>query len=61
MSLQFEYERLYQRNEIQSVHNIILKNVRYPIKSMYPEKKFLSTIDEHVKKMFHKVVNVNTG
>ena len=38
MALEVEYERLYQRNEPESLQNIIRKYIRYNIKSMYPEK-----------------------
>ena len=50
MSLQIEYERPYQRNEPESLQNIIIKDVRYNIESMYPEKIIHSIPDEHVKK-----------
>ena len=50
MSLEKEYERPYQRNELESFQNLIKKYVRYINESMYPEKKFCSRISEHVKK-----------
>ena len=50
MSLQVEYERPYQRNEPESLQNIIIKYVRYNIKSMYPEKIIHSILKEHAKK-----------
>ena len=50
MTLQVEYERPHQRNEPENLQKIIIKYVRYNIKSMYPEKIFRSMIDEHVKK-----------
>ena len=50
MALEIKYERPYQRNDPESLQNIIIKYVRYNIKSMYPEKIILSMIDEHVKK-----------
>ena len=50
MRLEVEYERLYQRNEPESLQNIIIKYVRYNIKSMYPGKKFHSILEEHLKK-----------
>ena len=37
MALQVEYERLYQRNEPESLQNIFLKGYFYNIRSMYPE------------------------
>ena len=56
MSLKVEFERPYQRNEPESLQNIIIKYVRYTIESMYPEKILHSILDEH---LFHIVVNVN--
>ena len=50
MVLEIEYERPYQTNKPESLQNIIIKYVRHIFKSMYPERKILSTIDEHVKK-----------
>ena len=50
MNLEIEYERPYQRNEPESSQIIILKYVRYNIKSMYPEKIIHSMINDHVKK-----------
>ena len=38
MSLDVEYERPYQRDEPESLQNIMLKGYFYNIKSMYPEK-----------------------
>ena len=38
MALETEYERPYQRNETESLRNLLLKHVRYSIKSLYPEK-----------------------
>ena len=51
MSLEVEYEWTYQRNEPENLQNIVIKYVRYNNKSMYPEKKIHSMIDEHVKKI----------
>ena len=41
MSLAIEYERPYRRNELESLQKIVIKYVRYNIKSMYPEKIFI--------------------
>ena len=49
MSLEIEYESLYQRNEIESLQSIITKYVRYNIKSKYPEKLVISISDKHAK------------
>ena len=49
MSLEKEYEKPYQRNEPESLQKIIIKFVRYSIKSMYPEKIFSSILDKHAK------------
>ena len=49
MSLETEYERPYQRNEPESLQIIIMKYVRFNIKSKYPEKIILSMVEEHVK------------
>ena len=38
MSLEIEYERPYQRNEHESLQNIVLKDVRHNNKSRYLEK-----------------------
>ena len=38
MSLEIEYERPYQRNEPESLQTIFIKNVRFNIKSIYPQK-----------------------
>ena len=46
-----EYGRPYQRNEPESLQNIIIKNNRYNLKSMYHEKTIHSMIDEHVKRL----------
>ena len=51
MALEIEYERLYQKNEPESLQNIIIKYVRYNNKSRYPEKIIHSVIEEHVKKL----------
>ena len=59
MSLEIEYERPHQRNEPKSLQNFIIKLVHYNIKSMYPEKIIHSMINDHVKKLFHMLVNVN--
>ena len=49
MSLEIEYERSYQVNELEKFQNLFIKYVRYNIKSMCPCKIILSIIDEHVK------------
>ena len=38
MTLQVAYERPHQRNEPESLPNIIIKHVAYNFKSIYPEK-----------------------
>ena len=50
MSLEIEYERPYQRNEPESLQNVIIENDRYNNKSMYPEKIIHCVLEEHVKK-----------
>ena len=50
MTLEVEYEKPYQRNEPESLQNIIIRYVRYNIRSMYPEKIIGSILNEHVKK-----------
>ena len=50
LALEAEYERPYQRNEPESLQYTIIKYVRFNKKSMYPEKKFLSILEEDVKK-----------
>ena len=49
MALEVEYERAYLKNDAKSFQNIIIKYVRYNIKSMYPEKIFHFVLEEHVK------------
>ena len=49
MSLEIEYERPYQRNEPESLQNIIIKYVRYKNKSMYTQKTIESILDQHAK------------
>ena len=50
MSLEIEYGRPFQRNEHESLQNIIIKFVRYTIKPLYPEEKILSMVEDYVKK-----------
>ena len=50
MSLALEQQRLYQRNEPESLQSIFIKYVRYNNKSKYPEKIIHSILEEHVKK-----------
>ena len=53
MSLVVEYERPYQRNEPESLQNIILKAYLYNIRSMYPEKLIRTIILKHKEKFVH--------
>ena len=48
--LAIEYERLYQRNEFESLQNTVINHVRYNIKSMYPEELIQFFLEEHVRK-----------
>ena len=50
MSLEIEYKRPYQRNESESLQNIILKGYFYNIKSMYPEKLIGTILLKHKQK-----------
>ena len=50
MSLEVEYERPYQRNEPESLQNIILRGYFYNIRSMYPEKLIRTILLKHQKK-----------
>ena len=50
MSLQIEYERPYQRNEPESLQNIILKGYFYNIRAMYPEKVIRTIFLKHKEK-----------
>ena len=50
MSLEVEYERPYQRNESESLQNIILKGYFYNIRAMYPEKIIRSVLLKHKEK-----------
>ena len=50
MVLQVEYERPYQRNEPESLQNIILKGYFYNIRSMYPEKLIRKLLLKHQEK-----------
>ena len=47
MSLEVEYERPYQRNEPESLQNIILKGYFYNIRVMYPEKLIRTILLKH--------------
>ena len=51
MALQMEYQRPYQRNEPEGLHNIIFKVYFYNIRAMYPEKLF-RTISLEQKRKF---------
>ena len=50
MSLEVEYERPYQRNESESLQNIILKGYFYNIRVMYPEKLIRTILLKHIEK-----------
>ena len=50
MALEVEYERPYQRNEPESLQNIILKGYFYNIRAMYPEKIIRSILIKHKEK-----------
>ena len=56
MSLRVENERPYQRNEPESLQNIILKGYFYNIRSMYPEKLFRTILLKHQEKFVRYVV-----
>ena len=51
MSLEVEYKRPYQRNELESLQNIILKGYFYNIRAMYPEKLIRSILLKHREKI----------
>ena len=55
MSLEVEYERPYQRNEPESLQNIILKGHFYNIRSMYPEKLIRKILLKHQEKFVRYV------
>ena len=55
MSLQVEYERPYQRNEPESLQNIILKGYFYNIRSMYPDKLIRTILLKHQEKFVRYV------
>ena len=50
MALEVEYERPYQRNEPESLQNIILKGFFYNIRVMYPEKLIRTILLKHKEK-----------
>ena len=50
MSLEVEFERPYQRNESESLQNIILKGYFYNIRVMYPEKLIRTILLKHKEK-----------
>ena len=58
MTLEVEYERPYQRNEPESLQNIILKGYFCNIRAMYPEKLITRILLKH-KKLFVTQLNVN--
>ena len=47
MSLEVEYERPYQRDEPESLQNIILKGYFYNITAMYPENLIRTILLKH--------------
>ena len=49
MKLEVEYERPYQRNEPESLQNMILKDCFYNIRAMYPEKLIRTILLKHKK------------
>ena len=49
ISLEVEYERLYQRNEPENLKNFIIIYVPDNITTMYPQKIFDSILDKHGK------------
>ena len=50
MSLEVEYQRPYQRNEPESLQNIILNGYFYNIRAMYPEKLIRTFLSKHQEK-----------
>ena len=55
MCLKVEYERPYQRNQPESLQNIILKGYFYNIRSMYPEKLIRTILLKHQEKFVRYV------
>ena len=55
MSLEVEYERPYQRNEPESLQNIILKGHFFNIRAKYPEKLIRSILLKHQEKFIRYV------
>ena len=51
MSLEVEYERPYQKNEPESLQNIILKGYFYNIRPMYPETLIRKILLKHKEKL----------
>ena len=51
MALEIKYERPYQRNEPESLQNIILKGYFYNIRAMYPEKLIRTILLKHKGKI----------
>ena len=49
MNLKKEYERSCERNEPENLQNVIIKFVRFNIKSMYHKKIIASFLDKHAK------------
>ena len=50
MALEVEHERPYQRNEPESLQNIILKGYFYNIRAMYPENLIRTILLKHKEK-----------
>ena len=59
MSLEIKYKTLYQRNEPGSLENIVIKNVRYDFKSLYPGKLKNFKLDKHAKSFCPILLNEN--
>ena len=55
MSSEVEYERPFQRNEPESLQNIILKGYFYNIRSMYPDKLIRTILLKHQEKFVRYV------
>ena len=61
MALEVEYEGPYQRNEPESLQNIILKSYFYNIWSMYPEKLIRTILLEHKEKFVRYAAELNVN
>ena len=49
MTLEVEYEKPYQRNEPESLQNIILKGYFYFFRAIYPEKSIRTILLKQIK------------